>query len=88
MTFKSSLLPLVKCLLKLNAVCYKPKFLRFLKFLTKPQSILEYKAAQNVFYVPRYFEALSKILRNVGILVCSKPHLTLKEILPKAKDSI
>ena len=39
-------------------------------------------------YVPRYFEALSKILRNVGILVCSKPHLTLKDILPKAKDSV
>ena len=27
--------------------------------------------------VPRYFGALSKILRNVGILVSSKPHLTL-----------
>ena len=39
-------------------------------------------------YVPRYFEALTKILRNVGILVCSKPHLTLKDILPKAKDSV
>ena len=39
-------------------------------------------------YVPRYFEALSKILRNVGILVCSKPHLTLKDILTKAKDSV
>ena len=39
-------------------------------------------------YVPRYFEALSKILRNVGILVCSKPHLTLKDILPKANDSV
>ena len=39
-------------------------------------------------YIPRYFEALSKILRNVGILVCSKPHLTLKDILPKAKDSV
>ena len=39
-------------------------------------------------YVPRYFEALSKILRNVGILVCSKLHLTLKDILPKAKDSV
>ena len=39
-------------------------------------------------YVPRYFEALSKILRNKGILVCSKPHLTLKDILPKAKDSV
>ena len=39
-------------------------------------------------YVPRYFEALSKILRNVGILVCRKPHLTLKDILPKAKDSV
>ena len=39
-------------------------------------------------YVPRYFEALSKILRNVGILVSSsKPHLTLKDMLPKAKDS-
>ena len=32
-------------------------------------------------YVPRYFEALSKILRNVGILVSSKPHLTLKDIV-------
>ena len=31
-------------------------------------------------YVPRYFEALSKILRNVGILVSSKPHLTLKDM--------
>ena len=39
-------------------------------------------------YVPRYFEALSKILRNIGIFVCSKLHLTLKEILPKAKDSV
>ena len=39
-------------------------------------------------YVPRYFEALSKILKNVGILVCSKPHLTSKDILPKAKDSV
>ena len=39
-------------------------------------------------YVPRYFEALSKILRNVGILVCNKPHLTLKNILPKAKHSV
>ena len=39
-------------------------------------------------YVPRYFEALSKILRNVGILVSSKPHLTLKDMLPKAKDSV
>ena len=38
--------------------------------------------------VPRYFEALSKILRNVEILVCSKPHLNLKDILPKAKDSV
>ena len=39
-------------------------------------------------YAPRYFEALSKILRNVEILVCSKPHLTLKNILSKAKDSV
>ena len=39
-------------------------------------------------YVPKYFEALSKILRNVEIFVCSKPHLTLKDILPKAKDSV
>ena len=39
-------------------------------------------------YVPRYFEALSKILRNAGILVCSKPHLTLERILPKVKDSV
>ena len=39
-------------------------------------------------YVLRYFEALSKILRNVGILVCSKPHLTSKDMLPKAKDSV
>ena len=39
-------------------------------------------------YAPRYFEALSKILRNVGILVFSKPHLTSKDILPKAKDSV
>ena len=39
-------------------------------------------------YVPRYFEALSKILRNVGILVSSKPDLTLKDMLPKAKDSV
>ena len=39
-------------------------------------------------YVLRYFEGLSKILRNVGILVCSEPHLTLKNILPKAKDSV
>ena len=31
---------------------------------------------------------MSKILRNIGILVCSKPHLTLKDILPKAKDSV
>ena len=36
-------------------------------------------------YVPRYFEALSKILKNDGILVSSKPHLTLKDILPKVK---
>ena len=34
------------------------------------------------------FEALSKILRNVEILVSSKPHLTFKDILPKAKDSV
>ena len=39
-------------------------------------------------YVPRHFEALSKILRNVGILVCNKPHLAVKDILPKAKDSV
>ena len=39
-------------------------------------------------YVPRYFEALSKILRNVGILVCSTLHLSSKDILPKAKDSV
>ena len=39
-------------------------------------------------YVPRYFQSLSKILRNVGILVCSKPHLTLKDTLPKVKDSV
>ena len=39
-------------------------------------------------YVPRYFEALSKILRNVGIFVGSKLHLTLKDLLPKAKDSV
>ena len=39
-------------------------------------------------YVPRYFEAWSKILRNVGILVCSKPYLTQKGILPKTKDSM
>ena len=39
-------------------------------------------------YVPRYSEALSKILRNVGILVCSKPHVTLKNILLKAKDLV
>ena len=39
-------------------------------------------------YVPRYFEALSKKLRNVGILVSSKPYLTLKDMLPKAKDSV
>ena len=36
-------------------------------------------------YVVRFLEAWSKILRNVGILVCSKPHLTLKGILPKEK---
>ena len=41
-----------------------------------------------LLYVPRYFEIFSKILRNVGILVCSKPHLTVKDILPKAKDSV
>ena len=29
-----------------------------------------------------------KILRNVGILISSKPHLTLKDMLPKAKDSV
>ena len=29
-----------------------------------------------------------KILRNVGILVNSKPHLTSKDMLPKAKDSV
>ena len=39
-------------------------------------------------YVSRYFEALSKTLRKVGILVSSKPHLTLKDMLPKAKDSV
>ena len=39
-------------------------------------------------YVPRYFGALSKILRNVGMLVCSKLHLTLNDILPKAKDLV
>ena len=39
-------------------------------------------------YAPIYFKALPKILRNVGILVCSKPHLTLKDMLPKAKDSV
>ena len=38
-------------------------------------------------YVLRYFKGLSIILRNVGILVCSEPHLTLKN-LPKAKDSV
>ena len=47
----------------------------------------EIKTRVVVPYVPRYFETLPKILRNVGILVCSKPHLTLKDILPKAKDS-
>ena len=39
-------------------------------------------------YVPSSFKALSKMLRNVGTLVCSKPHLTVKDILPKAKDSV
>ena len=39
-------------------------------------------------YAPEYFEALSKILRNVGILVRCKPHLTLKDMQPKAKDSV
>ena len=48
----------------------------------------ETKARIVLPYAPRYFKALSKILRNVGILVCSKPHLTLKDILPKAKDSV
>ena len=46
----------------------------------------EIKTRIVLLYVPRYFESLSKILRNVGILVCSKLHLTLKNILPKAKD--
>ena len=48
----------------------------------------EIKTCVVLAYVPRYFEALSKILRNVEILVCSKPHLTLKDILPKTKDSV
>ena len=39
-------------------------------------------------YVAGYFETLPKILRNLGIVVCSKPHSTLKDILPKAKDSV
>ena len=39
-------------------------------------------------YVPRYFEALLKNFKNVGILVCSKPHLTLKDILSKVKDLV
>ena len=37
-------------------------------------------------YVLRYFKALSKFLRNVGIFVCSRLHLTLEDILRKAKD--
>ena len=48
----------------------------------------EIKARINLHFVPRYFEALSKILRNVRILVCSNLHLTLKNILPKAKDLV
>ena len=48
----------------------------------------EIKTRIGLPYVPRYFEALSKILRNAGILVCSKPNLTLKDILQKAKDSV
>ena len=48
----------------------------------------EIKTRIELSYVPRYFEALLKILRNVEILVCSKPHLTLKGILSKAKDSV
>ena len=48
----------------------------------------EIKTRVVLSYVARYFEALSKILRNVGILVSSKPHLTLKDMLPKAKDSV
>ena len=39
-------------------------------------------------YVPGYFKTLSKALRNIGILVCNKPYSTLKDILPKAKDSV
>ena len=39
-------------------------------------------------YIPGYFKTVSKILRNVGILVCSKLHLTLKDILLKAKDLV
>ena len=48
----------------------------------------EIKTRVVLSYVPRYFEALLKILRNVRILVCSKLHLTLKDILPKANDLV
>ena len=41
---------------------------------------MEIKTRVVLPYVPRYFEALSKILRNVGILVSSKPHLTLRHV--------
>ena len=38
-----------------------------------------------MFKIPQKF---IKNLKNVGILVCSKPHLTLKDTLPKAKDPV
>ena len=49
---------------------------------------MEIKTRIVLSYVLRYFKALSKISRNVEILVCSQPHLTLKDILPKEKDSV
>ena len=49
---------------------------------------MEIKTRIVLSYVLRYFKASSKISRNVEILVCSQPHLTLKDILPKEKDSV
>ena len=52
------------------------------KTKSSPANNREIKTRIVLPYVPRYFEALSKILRKVGILVCSK------DILRKAKDVV
>ena len=38
-------------------------------------------------YIPKYTEMLSRILTNFNLRVCTKPLRTIKEILPRFKDT-